>query len=243
MAATLRTNPLGRGFFTVREAARLIEFSDAHRIYGWLKGYPGRGVGPLLTRDYQPIEDHHELSFLDLIEIRFVEHFRHHQVKMRALRRAAELLRKEFGTGHPFATNRVHLVADKADVFLVVMKEAATETKDRVLLSLTTENYVIEEMIKRALVPGLVFDDATRLARKWHPRPQKFPEIVIDPLIAYGQPAGASGIPTATLYEAWQSEEEDDDAVAYWHDVKAQEVQQAVEFERLLDVQRQAVAA
>jgi hypothetical protein len=37
-------NPLARGFYTVQEAARLIEVGSTHRIYGWLKGYRGRAA-------------------------------------------------------------------------------------------------------------------------------------------------------------------------------------------------------
>ena len=130
----ISVNPLARGFYSVRDAARLIENARAQRIYGWLKGYPDREIGPLLSRDYRPINDRQELSFLDLIEVRFVEHFRAHEVKLRTLRRAAERLRKEFDTPHPFATDQVHLEADKADVFLVVMRESAKEERDRALL-------------------------------------------------------------------------------------------------------------
>jgi hypothetical protein len=226
-------NPLARGFYTVVEAARLIENGRAARIYGWLRGYPKRSIGPLLTRDYRPINDREELSFLDLIEVRFVEHFRNHNVKMRTLRLAAERLRSEFNTPHPFATDRVHLIADPADIFLVVMRDAAREVHDRALLSLTTNNYVIEEIIKRQLVPGITFE--RRLARRWAPRPVDFPEIIIDPRIAYGQPAGPNRIPTKTLFSAWVAEGEDEDTVAYWFNIKSAEVRRAVDFEILLD--------
>jgi uncharacterized protein (DUF433 family) len=229
------SNPLARGFYTVVEAARLIENGRAPRIYGWLRGYPKRDIGPLLTRDYRPINDREELSFLDLIEVRFVEHFRHHNVKMRTLRRAAEKLRSEFDTPHPFASDRVHLVADPADVFLIIMRDAAKETRDRALLSLTTDNYVFEEIIKRHLVPGISFDRRDHLARRWIPRPTEFPEIVVDPHIAFGQPVGPSHIPTTTLFSSWQAEDEDEDAVAFWFEIKAAEVRRAVDFEKHLD--------
>jgi len=229
------TNALAQGYFTVGDAARLIENARAQNIYGWLKGFPRRGTGPLLTRDYQPINDRQELSFLDLIEVRFVEHFRKHGAKTRTLRAAAERLRKEFDTPHPFATNRIHLVGDKADVFLVTdaMRESAKETKDHALLSLTTDNYVLEEIIKRYLVPGITFDRT--FARRWVPR-KDFPEIVVDPRIAYGQPAGPSGIPTGVLYDKWQAEDQSLDAVAEWYSVKTAEVQRAVDFEGLLNL-------
>lgn len=238
----ISVNPLARGFYTVRDAARLIESAHIQRIYGWLKGYPDRDVGPLLERDYSPIGERQELSFLDLIEVRFVEHFRAHSVKLRTLRRAAERLRQEFNTPHPFATDRVHLEADKADVFLVVMRETAQQEKDRALLSLTTDNYVLEDIIKRNLVPGITFDRQTHNVRRWTPRPKQFPHIIVDPKIAYGQPAAPSGVPTAVLRSAWEAEG-DYDRVAYWHNVKSSEVRQAVEFENLLDQEIKARAA
>ena len=83
-------NLLAAGFYTVQEAARLIEVGSVRRITGWLRGYPGRNVEPLLTRDYAKIGDYEELSFLDLMEVRFVEHFREQGVKVRTLRRALE---------------------------------------------------------------------------------------------------------------------------------------------------------
>jgi uncharacterized protein (DUF433 family) len=234
---------LARGFYTVPEAARLIEVGNTRRIYGWLRGYHARQAGPLLQRDYEPIAGVEELSFLDLMEVRFVEHFREYQVKSRSLRIAAERLRREFETQHPFASNQVHLVADKADVFLVVMREIAAEAGDPALLSLTTDNYVMHEIIRRSLVPGVSFDPKTGLASVWVPRPHQFPEILIDPRIAYGHPAGASRIPTVTLSDAWKAEGEDEDAVAYWFQVSTHEVRRAVEFERALERKREAVAA
>lgn len=235
-------NPLARGFYTVPEAARIVEGGNTQRIYGWLKGYPRRAIGPLLTRDYVPIDDRQELSFLDLVEVRFVEHFRSHNVKMRTLRIAADELRKEFEAPHPFATDRVHLVADKADVFLEIMRESAKQEKDKALLSLTTKNYVMEETIKRYLVPGIVFDRESHLADRFAPRPARFPKITVDPRVAHGQPAGEGGIPTNALYEAWIAENESVDEVAYWFEVPAASVIEAVRFEQLLD-KRDAVAA
>ena len=227
----LPVNPLARGFYTVSEAARLIENGSRSRIYGWLRGYPRSDLGPLLDRDFEPIGGREELSFIDFVEVRFVEHFREHGVKARPLRIAADRLRERFETEHPFATNGVYLVADKADVFLATMREAAKEASDRVLESLTTKNLVMYEMIRKYLVPGLQFDEHTRFVRRLPPRPITFPKILVDPMVAYGQPAVPSGVPTSVLYDAWVSEGEDVDEAAYWHDVTAQEVRMAVEFE------------
>lgn len=237
-------NPLAMGFYTVTEAARLIRVGSVNRIYGWLRGYPNRHIGPLLTRDYEPLGGTEELSFLDLMEVRFVEHFREHGVKVKSLRIAAETLRKEFNTDHPFATKRVVLVADKADVFVAeTLKNTAKETKDVKLRSLVTKNYVMYEAIRQSLIPGMIFDEVSHLAAKWAPMPEKFPNIFLDPKIAYGQPAGPSGVPTSVIYESWKAENESIDNVAYWHELKTTEVIEAVKFEKTLDERLVARAA
>lgn len=228
-------HPLAHGFYTVPEAARLIAVGNPQRIRGWLKGYPNRSTGPLLIRDFEPIGRKEELSFLDLMEVRFVEHFREAGVKARTLRRAAERLRKEFELPHPFANERVVLIADQSDVLVEqVFKASAEEQEDKRFLSLLTNNYVMYEAIKQSLIPGLRFDPNSRLVRSWKPRPSEFPTITVDPHIAYGQPAVPEGIPTGTLYDAWVAEKEDFDSVAYWFEIPTPSVRQAVEFERAL---------
>ena len=224
-------NPLARGFYTVSEAARLIENGSRSRIYGWLRGYPKSNLGPLLVRDFEPIDGREELSFIDFVEVRFVEHFRAHGVKARPLRLAADRLRERLETEHPFASDEVYLIADKADVFLATMQETAKEASDHVLESLTTKNLVMYEMIKEYLLPGLQFDDHTRLVKRLTPRAKKFPKIAIDPMVAYGQPSVPSGVPTNALYDAWVAEDGNFDEAAYWHNVSPNEVRMAVEFE------------
>jgi hypothetical protein len=229
------TASLGQGFYTVGEAARLIRVGDAQRIYGWLRGYSGREVGPLLTRDYEPIDDTQELSFLDLMEVRFVEHFREQGVKVRSLRIAAAKLRNEFKTDHPFALERVHLIADKADIFVdETLRESAAEADDPRLRSLLTDNYVMYEAIKQNLLPGVSFDPRSHLPRKWVPRPKEFPNIAIDPKVAYGQPATKSRVPASALFDAWKAEGENADAVAYWFEIPSPEVIEAVRFQKHL---------
>lgn len=228
-------NPLARGFYTVPQAARLIRVGSTNRIYGWLRGYPDRRVGPLLARDYRPIAANEELSFLDLMEVRFVEVFREHGVKLRSLRFAAERLREELKTPHPFAQDRV-VVADKADVLVEeVLRDSAAKAADPRLRSLLTRNYVMYEVIKKSLIPGVRFDVDTRLAREWAPIPDRFPKIIMRPQIAYGQPAGPSRVPTAVLYDAWRVEGENVDAVSHWYEVPLNEVLDAIGFEQQLD--------
>ena len=237
-------NPLARGFYTVPQAARLIRVGSTNRIYGWLRGYPDRQVGPLLERDYRPIADNEELSFLDLMEVRFVETFREHGVKLRSLRLAAQRLREEFKAAHPFAQDRVVLVADKADVLVEeVLRDSASKTEDPRLRSLLTRNYVMYEAIKQSLIPGVRFDVNTHLAREWAPIPDRFPKIIMRPQVAYGQPAGPSRVPTAVLFDAWRAENDNADAISHWYEVPLAEVIEAINFEQQLDRQRHEARA
>lgn len=229
-------NPLAAGFYTIAEAARLIRVGRERRIHGWLRGYPGRNVGPLLERDFAPIDKDEELSFLDLMEVRFVEHFREHGVKARSLRLAADRLRAELDTSHPFASKRVLLVADQADVYVKeVLKESAKAAEDFRLRSLVSGNYVIYEAIRNALLPGVTFEADGDLTDTWAPIPDRFPNIIINPKIAYGQPSIPRGIPTATLRDAVRAENDNIDAVAYWYGVNTTDILEAINFEQALD--------
>lgn len=235
-AVVNHANPLAVGFYTVPEATRLIRLRSSRRIYGWLRGYPNRSVGPLLDRDFTPIAGSEELSFLDLMEVRFVERFSREGVKVRSLRKAFRQLQKELKTKHPFAHQRVMLVADRADVFVKeVFRKSAEEFLDVRLRSLTTQNYVMYETIKQSLLPGLEFDPATQLTNLWHPIPDRFPDIVVNPKRAFGQPVTVSGVPTGALFDAWKAEGGNVDTVADWYNLSAREVAYAVDFEQALD--------
>ena len=228
-------NPLAGGFYTVGEAARLIEGGNANRIRGWFRGFPKRNANPLLLSDYAATGERQELSFLDLIETRFVEHFRKHEVKPRTLRVAQEALRRQLGVRHPFATGKIVFEADKADIFIHEMRHAAESERDIALLSLTTDNFVLREVIRQNLVPGLEFDPEKKYAREWKPRPDLFPTISLDPRVSYGQPSLPDGQATGLIHAAWKAQKGDMDAVAYWTGMRVLDIQTAVEFEKFLD--------
>ena len=231
-------NPLAIGFYTIRDAARLIEVGSKTRIAGWLRGYPGREIDPLLARDFQPIEGKQELSFLDLMEVRFVEHFREQGVSVRALRQALQTARQIFGDDKPLVSQKIRFVTteDRKNVFVEeALKPAAKETEDTRLWSLLNRQYEMYEFIMDRLARGVVFDPATQIATRWAPRPDEFPTIHVDPRVAYGQPALPSGYPTQVIYEAWQAEDEDYGTVADGFNIGLEDVQTAVMFERKID--------
>lgn len=233
--ARLTGNPLAKGFYTVPDAARLIEVGNTRRIYGWVRGYPNSAVGPLLQRDYLPLtEGDEELSFLDLMEIRAVEFFRSKGVKARTLRRAINEARDHLKTEHPFASEIVTFKADKKFVYIDdVLKQSAEEEHDRMLYNLLTRQYESYTLLKGAIGEGVEYDPKSHMPLQWTPR-LAFPRITINPRISYGRPALPNGIATTTLYEAWKAEDKNYDEVGFWFDVPANDVRQAVEFEQTL---------
>lgn len=239
-------NPLSAGFYTVRDAARLIEVGSAQRIRGWLAGYPGRKVGPLLVRDFQPIGRAQEMSFLDLMEVRFVEHFRDIGVKPQTLRRCIEVAREKFKEDKPLLKQGVLFIPtdDRRKVIVEeVLKPVAKENRDRKLWNLVDRNYEFSEFIEGSLARGLTFDPQTEMTSEWRPRVIEFPDVVVDPRVAYGQPSVPSGTPTSALFNAWRAEGEDFAAVSDWFNVPVDQVRMAVGFELLLEHEEGALSS
>ncbi|MFL1875703.1 hypothetical protein ACIKT0_10970 [Hansschlegelia beijingensis] len=237
-------NPLSLGFYSVNEAARLIEMGSARRIYGWLRGYPGRQAGPLIARQFQPLNGAEEISFLDLMELRLIEMLREQDVRPRTIRAAINEARKIFGNEKPFATDKILLKTDGKRVFVEeVLKKAAKDEQDRRLWNLVTKQYEHYELIERSLIQGVVFDPKTSLARTWNPRPNRFPDIIIDPRLAYGKPVVPSKIPTEAIFDLWKAEGESLEAASNWLEVPISEADMAVRFEQELRRQPEPLAA
>lgn len=221
-------DPVAGGFYTVREAARLLGIAQPAKITGWLRGHKGRGRGPIIQRQYAPIEGTQELGFLDLIEVRFVEHFRKQGVSLQALRKAAQTAREEWKQNHPFAISNTRYLTDRVEVFA----KTAHDLHDDVLFNLVTKQYEMYVVLEEVLAKGIEFDPTSGLAREWRPKPVEFPDIVLSPLIAYGQPATAPwGVPTSAIYNTWKAENGSYAATSDWYEIDEKLARQAVEFE------------
>lgn len=224
-------DPVAGGFYTIREAARLLDISNSGIITAWLRGRAGRGSGPVIQRQYQPIGKAQELGFLDLIEVRFIEHFRKQDYSLQSLRKAAEVARAELKAEHPFALFGVKFIGERKNIFLQV----ATDENDKKLLNLVTKQFAIYTVLESVLEQGVAFDPTSGLAQRWRPRDKAFPHVVIDPTIAFGQPViESSRVTTDAIFTSWKAENGDIDAVADWFQVDKALAKEAVEFELAL---------
>ncbi|AXE65988.1 hypothetical protein BBF93_18400 [Hyphomonas sp. CACIAM 19H1] len=223
MGAKLKVveDPLFAGFYSLPDAARLLGQQNTQKIRGWLSGW--NNGQPILLRDF---EDPQTVSFLDLIELRFVDFFRSQGVPLQTLRKAAERARKDWDTTHPFALSDVKYMTDRRKVFA----QAAEAQKDKVTWDMATGQTEMWAAIESVVAQGVVFDPRTALAKKWTPR-AGFSNVIVDPRIAFGKPIVESTmVPTKTLYRQWKADQSYE-SVAEWFKVDVAAVKSAVMFE------------
>jgi len=211
----------------VREAARLLSMPNSGVIAAWLKGRGPRGT-PVIHRQYAPIDNVQELGFLDLIEVRFIEHFRKIGYSLQSLRKAADTARAELKCEHPFALYGAKFVAERKNIFLTVAKSEG----DSKLLNLVTRQYAMYAVLEDVLSRGIIFDPTSGLAEKWRPRDKEYPHVIIDPKVVYGQPfVEPVRVPTDAIFATWNAEGGDYKAVANWYEIDESLAKEAVEFE------------
>lgn len=223
-------NDLTSGFYTLPEAANLLALDVV-------------GVSvPALRRLFVPTTRYEEavrsdrahngkvrdISFLDLMELRWLAHFRNQGVSAQALRKMAAAAREMLGE-HPFARRDVFYKTDLNKVYA----EIAEREGDRRLIELLSRQYeldVIQESLKR----GVEFNTNMYLD-EWRPRPDEYPKIVINPRMSSGQPSlRHSGVSVDTIVDAWRAEEGDAEAVADWFEIPTSDVIEAVKFRKEL---------
>jgi uncharacterized protein (DUF433 family) len=201
---------------------------SSRQLIRWLAGHDGGHSTPVLVRDYQPVAGRHELSFWDLMEVRFIDHFRKQNVPLQTLRRFAEKMRADSKRPHPLALSKVKFLTDRKKVFAQIVEE----DDDRKTIDVLGDQYEMYEMIEDVLAKSLSFDVETHLATQWRPLAGDCPNVVIDPRFAYGHPVISNRqIPTAALFRAWKAEHGDLTKVAEWFGLQRDEVIEAVHFE------------
>jgi uncharacterized protein (DUF433 family) len=210
-------NVFGIGAYTVPEAARLLRL-PAGNIRRWVGGYAYRNVNrgrmsqPALWRLQHPKYDNHlELGFRDLIELKFVREFLKVGLSIKTIRFCLEEALRVINDSHPFTTRRFK--SDGKTIFFEQFKD----TGETQLLNLKSKQYTLGKII----------------VTSWRPFKGK-ESIVIDPNRSFGQPiASLSGIPTVVLAEAVKAEGSIA-SVAKLYEVDTQAIRDAVSFEKTL---------
>jgi uncharacterized protein (DUF433 family) len=232
---------LGRGVYGAAEALRLINFRrrfevstrsiSRQTIARWLRGYDYSRDGvthhsePLWRPDYVNEDDTIELSFRDLIELRFVKAFRDVGLSLPTIRecfmRAVEAVKDR----RPFSTQRFR--TDGKTIFL----EITHDIREGELLDLKRRQGAFHRIVAPSL-DDLEFD--ADIVARWFPLGMSRKTIVIDPTRAFGRPITAEGgVPTEVLSEALEVEGSQE-KVSKVYEVPIMVVRDAVTFQRHL---------
>ena len=231
---------IGRGVYGAAEALRLLNFRrdpaapgrgvSRRTVARWLKGYDyeaggeTRHSGPLWRPDYAN-DDVLELSFRDLVELRFVKAFRDAGLGLAAIRACFDRAVEEVRDERPFSTRRFR--TDGKTIFLDITRDV----REGELIDLRHRQGVFRTMVEPSL-RDLEFE-ADAVAR-WYPLGQRRRTVVIDPARAFGRPiASVGGVPTEVLAGAVEVEGSPE-KVARLYEVPLAAVRDAVAFEARL---------
>ena len=221
--------PLGIGYYTANEAARLIKV-PTRRLQRWLEGYAFTSKGmayhsEALWRPQLPKANSHlEIGFRDLMELRFVDAFERAGLSLQAIRKCLLVARDAVGDERPFSTAKFQ--TDGRTIFL----QALSETDEPILLDLAKKQYAFNRIVEPTFKDIELRDG---VPTRWWPFDGK-KSIVVDPVRLFGQPiASAFGVPTAVLAEAASAEGSPAKA-ARVYEVPVTVVRDAVRFEQEL---------
>lgn len=113
-----------------------------------------------------------------------------------------------------------------------IFAQAAEREGDLRTWELATNQYEIWAVLEAAVAKNIAFDPTTDLALIWKPAGSEFPNVVVDPRLAFGQPViGQRPTPTATICRQWKAEGGNIHRVAKWFRLPVENVTEAVEFE------------
>jgi uncharacterized protein (DUF433 family) len=224
---------LGRGIYPAGEAARLAEM-EPQRLRRWVSGYTFRGRAgewrasqPVFRGDSRRDGDHLVLSFLDLIEARFVKVFLDHGVTLHTIRIVAREAEAMFKTTHPFCVKKFET---DGETVLARLRDASAAGGER-LLDLKRKNFVFPAVFN-PLLKTLDYDTSGDAIR-WWPRGRDVP-VVLDPSRAFGAAiVERSCVPTRALFDAHLSGESAEN-ISKWFRVELDEVHAAISFEKSL---------
>lgn len=231
-----------RGVYNAAEGLRLLNFTrnpvanvkhiSRQTVSRWLRGYdhgqePAHHSEPLWRPDYENDDGQIELSFRDLIELRFVKAFRDLDLSLPTIRECFKRAADEVQDDRPFSTQRFR--TDGKTIFLEITDKLKVE--EGKMIDLRRRQNVFRTIIEPSL-RDLEFD--ADVVARWFPLGISRRNIVIDPSRAFGRPiVNSAGVPTEVLANAVETEGSID-KVARLFEVSSAEVREARSFEERL---------
>ena len=224
-------DPRYLGAYSVAEVGHYVLIPKA-TVRSWVAGRPyptQKGEKYFRPVIKLPERQSTNLSFINLIEIHVLDAIRRkHMVPLDKVRRAIDYLKKEFGSEHPLAEDR--LATDGLDLFVEKYGQLINVSRSGQL----EMKELLEAHLQR------IDRDAKGIAIRLFPftRKRSFVEpksIMIDPFISFGRPVLAgTGIATAVVAERYKAGESIADLSAdYGRNSK--EIEEAIRCELVLE--------
>ena len=203
--------------YSLSEAARIVDVPRG-KAQRWVRGYTRQTPdGPRLSQPIITADARDAVSFLDLVELRFVAAFVREGVSVQTIRKAlAEA--KELELDHPFARQKFY--TDGTTIFIASL--------DRIVQSGTGGQYamLIDQVFKR-------FDFADGQVSVFYPA-EASRAVRISPAHSFGAPTVVgTSIRTSVLYDAFRAEGSRD-VVAELYGIPIEKVAAAIDFESSL---------
>ena len=146
---------------------------------------------------------------------------------MQTIRRASQEARKDWGVQHPLALSRDKYVTDRRKIFA----KSADAEKDQVTWDIASGQHEMWDAIEQTIEKGVEFDPTTSLASLWHPKYAAFPNVIVDPRIAFGRAVvKGTKVPTSVLFQQFRADKSKE-RVARWFEVSEDAVSTAVAYE------------
>jgi len=195
---------------TAREAARHLQMPES-TLDTWLAG--GSGL-PLVHAVAPERRGWPRVPFVGIIEAYVLRALRELDFTMPDIRRAAELVRKEFDD--PYALAKQRIATDGVGLFVRVADESLVQARDR--------QVAIPEVISN-LLTFIRWDAKGNPAQLRLPQYPAEAEVIIDPRFGWGAPVLAkSKVPVEAMVSLWRTGESIS-AVAEEYDLPADVVE------------------
>lgn len=233
------TQLIGKGLYSIAEVGKLIRIPSAS-VSRWVNGYAFQRHGiehvtpPLIRAELRNQRGTQApLTFLDLLELKFISMFRSppHRVRMDVIRAAWERGAHYFNSDHPFCMARFR--SDGKHIFAELRERSYRP--DGIAENVLMEELAIAQLVFVDMVEPFCLDLAWDgdYANKYWPLGRDG-RIVIDPRRSFGKPIDSeTGMRAFTLYQASLSGESTE-RIAAWYDVPIEAILKSVEYEEWL---------
>ncbi|UAL30456.1 DUF433 domain-containing protein [Nocardioides rotundus] len=230
---TSRDLTLDRAIYSYADVDRLVGLR-AGTASRWLEGYErqGRFYDPVLRPEPTGSD---VVTWGEMVEARLLAEFRDLTVPVQRMRPAIVKLRAEFGR-YPLAHARPLLDVEGRELVQVVQQEVGL-ARDLQLVVVRDGQFVLTDAAQRFSSAVDYVEYAGNVAGLIRPE-QRTPDVVMDPLRTFGQPA-VRNVRTEALAEDYRAGTSRDD-LADLYDLTLEQVDEAIRFELIASAQRAA---